>query len=215
MLTINNDFFNDMLKLLQENKIEEFKKVQRERNLDINSINKKGQTFLFSALLKKPVAEFLVKEGINIHHVDINGRNALFYSSIPVMKILLNKGINVNQVDNDGNNYLLARPRLLTKENTRMLHKHGIDMNHVNNRGENVLFFLLTNPYIFELCAKLGTEHKVTNKNGVLLSDLIFENSQLMEKYNGLDEFKAIRDKNILLRNFAKEEFVERAKNRI
>lgn len=215
MLTINNDFFNEMLNLLQENKIEAFKKVQTERNLDINSINQKGQSFLFSDVLKKPVVEFLIEEGINIHHVDNKGRNALFYSNIPVMKILLKKGVNVNQVDNGGDNYLLARPRLLTKERVSLLYKHGIDMNHVNHRGENVLFFLLPNPYIFEMCAKLGTEHKVTNKNGVLLSDLIFKNSQLMEKYHYLDEFKATRDKNILLRNFSKEDFSHKAKNRI
>lgn len=215
MLTINNDFFNNLLSLLQSNNLEKFRKVQQERNVDINSINQKGQSFLFSDVLKKPVVEFLIEGGINIHHVDNQGRNALFYSNIPVMKILLQKGVNVNQVDNGGDNYLLARPRLLTKERVRLLHKHGIDMNHVNHRGENVLFFLLTNPYIFEMCAKLGTEHKVANKNGVLLSDLIFENSQLMEKYHSLDEFKATRDKNILLRNFAKEDFSQKAKNRI
>lgn len=215
MMTISDTLHSEILEFLTTGNLEAFNKIRTDRNLDINSINSKGNTFLFSDSISKNVVQMLIEEGINVHHVNNKGKNALFYVNIPVMKMLIKEKVNVNQIDSNNNNCLLNNPRSLTKEKVRVLNKAGIDMNHVDNRKQNILFYLLTNPFIFDLCAKLGSDHHITNVSGTSLYTLIYKGSELDKKFLLLDEFKAKRDKHILLQSMSTKTFSAQNKSRI
>jgi ankyrin repeat protein len=119
-------------------------KILIKHGADINKCDKFGQTVLHQAIISMKFAdnidivECLITNGVNINHVDMHERNALFYalyrnSNISIIEMLLKYNANINQIDIYGNNVLLHAINVNATTNIiGLLINCGVDINHKN-----------------------------------------------------------------------------------
>lgn len=101
----------------------------------INTVsNARKQSALFLASF--PKTESLIKNGIEVNIVDIEGKNALFsVNDIPVARKLIDAGINIEQEDNEGNTAIFYASFACLK----FLVECGANINHKNKKNETIL----------------------------------------------------------------------------
>lgn len=200
-MSSKKSLFVVLVEHLEKGNFDHFLKIKEERNFDINMVNYINESFLFKANDK--AIDFLIANGIDVNITNSIQENALFYvKQASEIKKLVKAGISVNQTNIAGNNCLmhLASDKvfLVNKEMVKTLVKAGLDINQVNQKGENILFSMLSRPFIFEQCAKLGADHRLYNHIGSTIEDKIFDESQLKNIFEKLDEYKANREKELL-----------------
>lgn len=106
--------------------------------VDINEINKDNETALFEVSASGYTrSQWLIKHGINIHHANNYGRNALFDSRGSIAQSIIEAGIDINHRDNKGQTALFHARYKTAKE----LIKRNCDVNVIDNMGRNALFY--------------------------------------------------------------------------
>lgn len=97
------------------------------KKLDVNSLNKNGQSALFNADKKK--MEFLIKEKIDINVIDNNGRNALFFAHKKIeFNYLIEKGIDLNIITKQGTTIFDENKALLSDSELRFKLLKNMDL---------------------------------------------------------------------------------------
>jgi len=119
------------------------------RHVDIDIVNSYDQNLLQEAIAYKreAISYDLINRGINLNHLDEQGRTALHYCAVyhafDVAKAILDKGCDVNIRDQNGNNALWvavfnARG---VYDIVELFVKHGADITNKNNAGRTPLDF--------------------------------------------------------------------------
>ncbi len=81
---------------------------------------------------------FLISNGINIHHINNEGQNALYHQKDPVLlEKLISLGLELKQTDNRGRNYIYGHFR--HPESLNVLLNAGCDINHIDSKGNTLL----------------------------------------------------------------------------
>ena len=118
-------------------------KLLQEYGADINAVSKDGRTPVNATCdcIRTEVAEFLIRQGADIHRPDKRGETCLMKSvhHLELCKLLIKTGACMNAQDNLGNTVLhhaIIKGRLQT---VQLLLDRGSDQNIKNNQGDDAL----------------------------------------------------------------------------
>lgn len=103
--------------------------------------------------------KILIKNGLNINHLDSKREHALFKTkNCELLEILIKNGINIKQINKDEENILFSfslHERFSNMENKNkiieILINNGAEINQINKSGNNVLFSMMTSRTNFSL----------------------------------------------------------------
>lgn len=120
---------------------------------DINTLNEWGNNILYQcqnkAKSKKQIERYFdyVNLGANIHNIDYENQNLLFfYSNIDntILSFLIENGLNINQVNNSSFTPLLAANGCLSLLNLKTFLENGSDpyysIEQFNNKHNNIVY---------------------------------------------------------------------------
>ena len=177
--TLNSKNYNILLFAIEKKLPIEIIKVLLQTDIDINIIDKNGNSKKFKTVMEN---------GIDINFVDQDNNNALFYaiinkSDIKLIELLIKSGVNINHVNqnkirllaNDDNQIPYVQ---LNNNNTKnalyyaiiyksdikiikLLIKSGVNINFVDNSQKNALYYAIAykpDIKIIELLIKSGID---------------------------------------------------------
>jgi ankyrin repeat protein len=199
---IHNDNSNILQYLIEE------KKQKNNTNFFnyINHINNKGDNAFLSLLLNNEyknrinILNILIDNGIDIHHTNKDGNNALMYSvrikeNLDIIRLLIKNGIDINHKNKDGNNALIyaipsiayIRDGVENLDIIRLLIDSGININNTNKDGNNALIYAINNDQIS--IVKIFLENKNLNIN-IVNND----NNSIINYFQSNELFNIIKD---------------------
>ncbi|MBK0127073.1 ankyrin repeat domain-containing protein [Pantoea sp. S61] len=85
-------------------------KLLIEHGIEVNQVDVNGESPLFRAVASSntDTCQLLIDSKADIHKINNQGENVVFYASLKALRLLLNLGININQIDQNGNNALIS-----------------------------------------------------------------------------------------------------------
>jgi hypothetical protein len=96
----------------------------------------------------------LLSYGINIHHINGHGQNALFHQKNPeILKKLIELGLDTSHTDTNGYTCIFEHYR--NAEGLTELINAGCDINHIDKKGRNILFLPLS-PEVLSVAIDAG-----------------------------------------------------------
>lgn len=146
--------------------------MRKNPDFDINELNKDKQNALFDANISK--FKWLIKNGINVHHIDNYQRNALFYATTYKKFSLLKKeNICMTIIDYRNEHFLFEISKAkktfimpLIRENEKDIQPL---LNHKNFEGINILFYICgikdINVSDLDYLMSLGVEYHLLDNN--------------------------------------------------
>lgn len=100
---------------------------------------------LFFTIKDVDTFDFLLEQGLNLHHTNYKNQNALFYNkNITILQKMLDAGLDVNSMDNQGNtplgHALFAHTEPHGIEYVKFFMENGANINHKEAEGLPILF---------------------------------------------------------------------------
>lgn len=132
-----DEFNNNLMNLYKDNL--EIVKYLYKKGVEINSVNKYGESALFS--LNKDVVKFLIAQGANINQINGQGENIIFAHAkdIEFVKYLISKGIKYDCVTIYGENICFRnKDLLLSLEESQV--KKIFQYSGLNHQKRNIAF---------------------------------------------------------------------------
>lgn len=129
---------NDLFQIIRSGNYEEF--TSKLSLIDINVINAYHQNLLEESITcgVQKISEYLIKQGINLDHQDINGKTPLHYCAEyddkSIAAFILQNGGDVNVKDKYGNNPLWTA---VFNENYQIVQLYVDNNGDINNKNGN------------------------------------------------------------------------------
>lgn len=143
------------------NTISELEVAKTLSGFDINQIHSGGKNALFSANLEK--SRWLIKNGINLNHIDHKRKNAVFYANTPEkLELLIESGVNLYHLDMYHRSFMYYMNAKMIKY--LLSDKCSLDLTPIINKKHNT-----SDPLLFAIGAEKWTLEdfsRFVNKGG-------------------------------------------------